>query len=140
MIFAAGVFTGIAAGAMVDAMANSLIQHIPDQMGAHFAVVTAIISAPFTFFMSNDAFYYGVLPLLAKAGAAYGIDPALIGRASLLGLPVHLLSPLVPYYLSIGWNGRGKDVGALQRTFLKWACGSTLVMIVVCVLLGIIPL
>ncbi len=140
MIFAAGVFTGILAGTeMVDAMANSLIQHIPDQMGAHFAVITAIISAPFTFFMSNDAFYYGVLPLLAKAGAAYGIDPALIGRASLLGLPVHLLSPLVPStYLLVGMVG--EDFGALQRTFLKWACGSTLVMIVVCVLLGIIPL
>lgn len=140
MIFAAGVFTGILSGTeMVDAMANSLIQHIPEQMGSHFAVITAIISAPFTFFMSNDAFYYGVLPLLAKAGAAYGIDPAMIGRASLLGLPVHLLSPLVPStYLLIGMVG--EDFGALQRTFLKWACGSTLVMIIVCLVFGIIPL
>ncbi|MGE7602341.1 CitMHS family transporter [Peribacillus sp. NPDC097675] len=140
MIFAAGVFTGILSGTeMVDAMANTLIQHIPDAMGSHFAVITAIISAPFTFFMSNDAFYYGVLPLLAKAGAAYGIDPALIGRASLLGLPVHLLSPLVPStYLLVGMVG--EDFGALQRTFLKWACGSTIVMIVVCLFLGIIPL
>lgn len=38
--------------------------------------------------MSNDAFYYGVLPLVAKAAAAYGISPEAIGRASLLGLPV----------------------------------------------------
>jgi citrate-Mg2+:H+ or citrate-Ca2+:H+ symporter, CitMHS family len=140
MVFAAGIFTGILSGTqMVDAMANSIIQYIPDSMGAHFAVITAIISAPFTFFMSNDAFYYGVLPLLAKAGAAYGIDPALIGRASLLGLPVHLLSPLVPStYLLVGMVG--EDFGALQRTFLKWACGSTIVMIVVAVALGIIPL
>ncbi|MGE8080250.1 CitMHS family transporter [Peribacillus loiseleuriae] len=140
MIFAAGIFTGILAGTeMVDAMASSLIQHIPDFMGSHFAVITAVISAPFTFFMSNDAFYYGVLPLLAKAGSAYGIDPALIGRASLLGLPVHLLSPLVPStYLLVGMVGA--DFGALQRSFLKWACGSTVVMIIVAVVLGIIPL
>ncbi|MFL0365831.1 CitMHS family transporter [Pseudobacillus sp. 179-B 2D1 NHS] len=139
MIFAAGVFTGLLSGTgMVDAMANSMIRHIPEGMGSHFAVITAIISAPFTFFMSNDAFYYGVLPLLAKAGAAYGIDPAMIGRASLFGLPVHLLSPLVPStYLLVGMVG--EDFGELQRAFLKWACGSTLVLLIVALLLGIIP-
>ena len=31
---------------MVDAMANSVIHYIPDAMGSHFAVVTAILSAP----------------------------------------------------------------------------------------------
>jgi len=140
MVFAAGIFTGILSGtAMVDAMANSVIHYIPDAMGSHFAVVTAILSAPFTFFMSNDAFYYGVLPLLAKAGAVYGIDPALIGRASLLGMPVHLLSPLVPStYLLVGMVG--EDFGTLQRIFLKWAFGSTIVMMIVCVVLGIFPL
>lgn len=140
MVFAAGIFTGILSGTeMVDAMANSVIQYIPESLGSHFAVITAILSAPFTFFMSNDAFYYGVLPLLAKAGAAYGIDPAMIGRASLLGMPVHLLSPLVPStYLLVGMVG--EDFGSLQRNFLKWACGSTLVMIIVCIVLGIFPL
>ncbi|QCR33492.1 CitMHS family transporter [Lysinibacillus sp. SGAir0095] len=139
MVFAAGIFTGILSGTtIVDAMASSVIQYIPDAMGSHFAVISAILSAPFTFFMSNDAFYYGVLPLLAKAGAVYGIDPALIGRASLLGLPVHLLSPLVPStYLLVGMVG--EDFGKFQRIFLKWAFGSTVVMIVVCLLLGIIP-
>ncbi|MBM7610625.1 CitMHS family citrate-Mg2+:H+ or citrate-Ca2+:H+ symporter [Lysinibacillus composti] len=140
MVFAAGIFTGILSGtSMVDAMANSVIQYIPDALGPRFAVITAILSAPFTFFMSNDAFYYGVLPLLAKAGAVYGIDPAFIGRASLLGMPVHLLSPLVPStYLLVGMVG--EDFGKLQRIFLKWACGSTLVMIIICVVLGIFPL
>lgn len=139
MVFAAGIFTGILTGTeMVDAMANTVIQYIPDSMGSHLAVITAILSAPFTFFMSNDAFYYGVLPLLAEAGAAYGIDPVYIARASLLGMPVHLLSPLVPStFLLVGMVG--EDFGKLQRIFLKWAFGSTLVMIIVCVVLGIFP-
>ncbi|WP_423798605.1 CitMHS family transporter [Neobacillus sp. SAB-20_R2A] len=139
MVFAAGIFTGILTGTkMVDAMATTMISYIPDFLGSHFAVITAIISAPLTFFMSNDAFYYGVLPLLAKAASVYGIDPAFLGRASLLGQPVHLLSPLVPStYLLVGMVG--EDFGDLQRTFLKWACGSTLVMIVVAIVLGIIP-
>ncbi|RLL43888.1 citrate transporter [Oceanobacillus piezotolerans] len=139
MVFAAGIFTGILTGTeMVDAMANALINYIPVSMGSQMAVITGILSAPLTFFMSNDAFYYGVLPILAEAGAAYGIDPVYIGRASLFGMPVHLLSPLVPStLLLVGMVG--EDLGDLQRTFLKWACGSTLVMIIVAALLGIIP-
>ncbi|WP_018664890.1 CitMHS family transporter [Heyndrickxia acidiproducens] len=139
MIFAAGIFTGILSGTkMIDAMANTLIAHVPAALGPHFAVITAIISAPFTFFMSNDAFYYGVLPLIAKAASAYGLDPAVIGRASLLGLPVHLLSPLVPStYLLVGMVGA--EFGDLQRSFLKWACCSSLVMIIVALVIGVIP-
>jgi citrate-Mg2+:H+ or citrate-Ca2+:H+ symporter, CitMHS family len=139
MVFAAGIFTGILSGTkMVDAMANTMISYIPDVLGSHFALITAIISAPLTFFMSNDAFYYGVLPLLAKAASVYGIDPEFIGRASLLGQPVHLLSPLVPStYLLVGMVG--EDFGDLQRTFLKWACGSTLVMMTVAIIMSIIP-
>lgn len=139
MIFAAGIFTGILSGTkMVDAMANTLVTHVPAAWGPHFAVITAVISAPFTFFMSNDAFYYGILPLVAKAAAAYGISPEAIGRASLLGLPVHLLSPLVPStYLLVGMVGA--EFGDLQRAFLKWACASALVMIIVALAIGVIP-
>jgi hypothetical protein len=54
------------------------------------------LSLPGTFFISNDAFYFGMLPILAEAGAHYGVEPMAIARASLMGQPVHLLSPLVP--------------------------------------------
>ncbi|EIT84759.1 citrate/H+ symporter, CitMHS family protein [Fictibacillus macauensis ZFHKF-1] len=140
MVFAAGIFTGILSGTkMIDEIASVIISNVPAGAGSHFALITAILSAPLTFFMSNDAFYYGVLPLLAKAGAGFGIDPAMIGRASLLGLPVHLLSPLVPStYLLVGMVG--EEFGDLQRTFLKWACGSTLVMIIVASVFAIISL
>jgi hypothetical protein len=33
----------------------------------------------------NDAFYFGVVPILAKAAAVYGISAAEIGRASIIG-------------------------------------------------------
>ncbi len=52
-----------------------------------------------TFFMSNDAFYYGMLPVLAESAANYGIDPVEMARASITGQPVHLQSPLVPAIL-----------------------------------------
>ncbi|WP_163531336.1 CitMHS family transporter [Halobacillus ihumii] len=140
LIFAAGIFTGILTGTeMVDAMANSLIAVIPEELGPYFAVITAIASAPFTFFMSNDAFYFGVLPVLAETAATYGLDPVEIGRASLLGLPVHLLSPLVPStYLLVGMAG--VEFGDLQKMMLKWASLATIVMTVVAVLTGVISI
>ncbi|MDO7845431.1 CitMHS family transporter [Hymenobacter sp. M29] len=140
MVFAAGIFTGILGGThMVDAMAQSFVALVPQSLGPHFPVLTGLVSAPLTFFMSNDAFYFGILPFFTKAASAFGISAATMGKASLLGQPVHLLSPLVPStYLLVGLAG--VDIGAHQRFTLKWAGGTVLVMLVTSLLLGIIPL
>ena len=37
-------------------------------LGPHMAIVTGLLSIPFTFFLSNDAFYFGVLPILESGG------------------------------------------------------------------------
>lgn len=96
LVFAAGAFTGILSGTkMVDAMANSLVALIPDALGSYLPIITALTSMPFYFFMSNDAYYFGMLPIIAEAATSYGINPVEIARASLIGQPVHLLSPLV---------------------------------------------
>ena len=140
LIFAAGVFTGILSGTkMVDAMANSVVTLVPPALGPYLAVVTGVLSIPFTFFISNDAFYFGVLPILAKAGEAYGLTAAEMARASLVGQPVHLLSPLVPStFLLAGLCG--VDFGEHQRFTLRWALLSALVMLLGGVILLVIPL
>lgn len=140
LIFAAGVFTGILSGTkMVDAIADSVIRLVPDALGPYLAVVTGVLSVPFTFFISNDAFYFGVLPILAKAGETYGITAAEMARASLIGQPVHLLSPLVPStFLLVGLAG--VDFDDHQRYTLKWALVSALVLLTVGILTTVIPL
>jgi CitMHS family citrate-Mg2+:H+ or citrate-Ca2+:H+ symporter len=140
LIFAAGIFTGILSGTgMVDAMSKSLLAVIPDALGPYLAVITALVSMPFTFFMSNDAFYYGVLPVLAEAASHYGITAAEMGRASIVGQPVHLLSPLVPStYLLVALAGI--EFGDHQRFTLKWAVLVCLCIMVAALLMGIIPL
>jgi CitMHS family citrate-Mg2+:H+ or citrate-Ca2+:H+ symporter len=140
LIFAAGVFTGILSGTkMVDAMANSVVTLVPPALGPYLAIVTGVLSVPFTFFISNDAFYYGVLPILAKAGESYGVTAAEMARASLVGQPVHLLSPLVPStFLLVGLCG--VDFGEHQRFTLRWALVSSLVLLVAGLLLLVIPL
>jgi len=139
LIFAAGVFTGILSGTgMVDAMSKSLLAVIPESFGPYLATITALVSLPFTFFISNDAFYYGVLPVLSEAAGAYGITPAQMARASLIGQPVHLLSPLVPStYLLVGLAG--VEFGDHQKFTLKWAIVVCLAMLAVALGCAVFP-
>lgn len=139
VIFAAGIFTGIFSGTkMVDAIANSVAALVPPSLGAHFAVFTAILSLPFTFFLSNDAFYFGVVPILSQAASAYGITAAEIARASLVGQPVHLLSPLVPStYLLVGLAK--VEFGDHQKFTLKWTVATSLLLLLVNLAIGVIP-
>jgi CitMHS family citrate-Mg2+:H+ or citrate-Ca2+:H+ symporter len=129
LILAAGVFTGVMAGTgMIDAMAKGAMAAVPPGLGPWLGPVTAVLAAPLTFVLSNDAYYFGVLPVIAQTAAQYGISPAQIARASLLAQPIHALSPLVAaIYLVTGLLG--VEVGALQRFSLKWACLLTLVLI-----------
>ncbi|MGO4328560.1 CitMHS family transporter [Cupriavidus sp. 2TAF22] len=140
LIFAAGIFVGILSGTkMVDAIAASVIAAVPPWMGPYMAIVTGVLSVPFTFFISNDAFYFGILPILAKAAAVYGIGAAEIGRASLIGQQVHLLSPLVAStYLLVGLAE--VEFGDHQRYTMLWALSAALVMLIATVVLGVIPL
>jgi len=131
LIFAAGIFTGILGGTgMVEAMSKEVVGVIPPALGPYMAPITALLSMPFTFFISNDAFYFGMLPILAEAGAHYGVEPMAIARASLMGQPVHLLSPLVPStYLLVSLAG--VDLADHQRFTLLPAAAVGIVMTLV---------
>lgn len=139
LIFAAGVFTGILSGTgMVTAMSQSLIAVIPAQAGPYLAPITALVSMPFTFFMSNDAFYFGVLPVVSEAAGAYGVTPVEMARASLIGQPVHLLSPLVPStYLLVGLAG--VEFGEHQKFTMLWAVLICLLLMTAALMLGLFP-
>jgi CitMHS family citrate-Mg2+:H+ or citrate-Ca2+:H+ symporter len=140
LIFAAGIFTGVLFGTkMVDAMTQSILLLVSGSTGPHLPVITAMISIPMTFFISNDAFYFGMLPILTKVAGTYGISAAEMGRAALIGQPVHLLSPLVPStYLLV--NLSQVDFGTHQRFTLLWALVSCLVMLIIGLSTGVIPL
>lgn len=100
MVMAAAVLTGVLTGTgMVEAMSAWLVQIIPSSMGPFLAVITGVLSIPMTFFMSNDAFYFGVLPVLSETAGHYGISAAEMARASITGQPFHMQSPLVPAIL-----------------------------------------
>lgn len=138
MVFAATVFTGVLTGTgMVEHMADWLVGAIPDAMGPHMAVVTGVLSLPLTYFMSNDGFYFGVLPVLAEAGAAHGVSSLEIARASIVGQPLHMSSPLVPaVYVLVGMAK--VEFGDHTRFTVKWAVLTSLVVLAAGILFGII--
>lgn len=140
IFLAAGILAGILSGTgMVDAMSTSFLSLLPETWGPYMAPITALASIPGTFFMSNDAFYYGVLPVLAKAAEVYGITHAEIGRASLIGQPVHLLSPLVAStYLLCGLAG--VEFSDHQKFTMKWAFALSFLIMALSLLFGLFPM
>ncbi|MFD4921964.1 CitMHS family transporter [Streptomyces goshikiensis] len=138
MVFAAAVFTGVLSGTgMVKHMADWLVGAIPEGMGPHMALVTGLLSLPLTYFMSNDGFYFGVLPVLAEAGAAHGVSPLEIARASLVGQALHMSSPLVPaVYVLVGMAK--VEFGDHTRFTVKWAALTCLVVLAAGMVFGII--
>ncbi len=140
LIFAAGIFTGILKGTgMIEAMSQAVLATLPPGLAPHMSLVVAILSLPGTFFLSNDAFYFGMLPVLAEAGAHHGLAPAAMARAALMGQPFHLLSPLVPStWLLVSLAG--VDMGRHQRFTAGWAALLCTVMILAALAFGAFPL
>lgn len=139
MVFAAGAFTGILEGTgMIAAMSNGIVSILPPEVGPALGPITALLSVPGTFFLSNDAYYFGVLPIIADAANAYGITPEEIGRAALLGQPMHGLSPLVAavYLKCVVLN---IELADLQRFALRYVSLLTVVIIAAALITGVVP-
>jgi CitMHS family citrate-Mg2+:H+ or citrate-Ca2+:H+ symporter len=130
LIFAAGIFTGILSGTgMVDAMSKSLLAVIPearplpggDHRDGEHAVHLLHVQRRVLLRRAAGA---------VRAASHYGITPVEMARASIVGQPVHLLSPLVPStYLLVALAGI--EFGDHQRFTLKWA-----VLVCLCIMFG----
>jgi CitMHS family citrate-Mg2+:H+ or citrate-Ca2+:H+ symporter len=139
MVFAAAVLVGVLSGSgMVTAMANGIVAAVPEPLGPWFAVITAGLSMPLTFFLTNDAFYFGILPILTEAAGHYGIAPVAMAQASIIGQPVHMTSPLVPAMLLLISLARVSLADHHKKVIWR-AVVCSLVMLGVAVGLGVIP-
>ena len=142
MVLGAGVLMGILNGpedaGMSNAIAQFLVSVIPESLGRYFAVIIAVISAPGTFLLNNDAFYYGVLPPLAATAEAYGFTSLQIGFAALMGQAFHFLSPLVPFiYLLM--DQTEITLAQYQGYIFRWCVGIFVIFMVMGLALGYLP-
>ena len=142
MVLGAGVLMGVLNGpedaGISNAIAQFLVSVIPESLGRYFAVIIAVISAPGTYLLNNDAFYYGVLPPLAATAQAYGFTDLQIGFAALMGQAFHFLSPLVPFiYLLMDLTEI--SLAEYQGYIFKWCIGIFVIFMGAGLLLGYLP-
>jgi CitMHS family citrate-Mg2+:H+ or citrate-Ca2+:H+ symporter len=141
LVFAAGIFMGILSeSGMATAIAKHLISLIPEQMASHFPIIVSVLSVPLLFISSNDAFYFGIVPVFAETGASYGFTTLQIGLASLCGQAFRLLSPTVA---SIYVLLQMTEVNMVewQIKTAKWSIGLFVIYIgMLYFVLGVIPL
>ncbi|GAJ98948.1 CitMHS family transporter [Geomicrobium sp. JCM 19055] len=140
IIFAAGIFTGILTGTgMIDAMALALVSVVPDGIGGSMPALVALISVPLSLVFNPDAYYFGVMPILAQSAEMYGVPAIEIAQASVLGqMTVGFpLSPLTAStFLLIGLAQ--VELADHQRFMFKWAFLTTIVMAIFAILTGVI--
>jgi CitMHS family citrate-Mg2+:H+ or citrate-Ca2+:H+ symporter len=142
MIFAAGIFTGVLTGTkMIQAMSQTLVSMIPASLGSTIPIVVAVTSMPLSLVFTPDAYYFGVLPIISQTASAFGIEPAIIGRAAVLGQMTtgFPLSPLTAStFILIGLCK--VELGDHQRFIFWWAFSTTIVMTIFCLATGVLPL
>ena len=143
MVLGAGVLMGVLNGpedaGMSNAIAQFLVSVIPESLGRYFAVIIAIVSAPGTYLLNNDAFYYGVLPPLAATAEAYGFTNLQIGFAALMGQAFHFLSPLVPFiYLLM--DKTEITLAEYQGYIFRWCIGIFVIFMAMGLFMGYLPI
>lgn len=141
VLFAAGVFMGIMKDSgMLTAMAEGLVNLMPEAIAPHLALLLGVTSMPLSLMFDPDSFYYAVLPVLAHAGQVVGISALAMARAAIcgqitVGFPI---SPLTPStFLLTGLSG--VDLGDHQKHSFIWLWIVSLVIVVVAVMMGQIP-
>lgn len=142
ILFAAGCFTGILKGTgMIDAMALTVEQILPEQVGRQLPLLTGLVSMPASLLFDPDSFYFGILPLLASTAETFQVSGIEVGQAAIMGQMTtgFAVSPLTgSTFLLIGLAG--VDLGEHQMKTIPWAFLVTLIILILSILIGVISI
>lgn len=141
ILLAAGAFTGIMKGTgMITAMAKVAVSFIPQALAHHIPFVIGLISMPLSLIFDPDSYYLGVLPVIAEVAKMLGVQPIAVAQASLMGqmtvgFPVSPLTPAT--FLIVGLTGI--ELGEHQKFSIPFLWASTIIMTIVCAIIGVFP-
>ncbi|WP_028695088.1 CitMHS family transporter [Pseudomonas cremoricolorata] len=139
IIMAAGCFLGIFNGSgMAGAVANSIAGMIPESMGSHTALMFAFLGAIACYALPVDAYYFGILPVVAPIAYQFGITPTEIGIASFMGQALRYASPTVAW-LFLLMNRTEMTFGQYQKEFFKWSLPMFAIFIITAIVTGELP-
>lgn len=140
MIISSGFFMGILNGSgMAAAIATSLGNLVPPGMGNLIPILTAVLGIPGLIFLSSDGYYFGILPVLAKVAADFGVSATTMGVAAMIPLATYYATPLVAW-IFILCDRTEVEFGDYQKAILLAGLPAFVIYIIVFVLTGQIPL
>ena len=119
MIIASGFFMGILNGSgMTTGIAGFLGQIVPASSSNLLPLFAAVVGIPGLIFLGPDAYYFGVLPVLATLAAEYGISAVTMGVAGMMPLATFYATPLTAW-LFILCERCEVEFGDYQKTVFK---------------------
>jgi citrate-Mg2+:H+ or citrate-Ca2+:H+ symporter, CitMHS family len=142
ILLAAGAFTGIMKeSGMLAAMAKAAVAAVPRGAGPHLPVFLGVLSMPLSLLFDPDSFYFGVLPVLAETGRAFGIPSVQMAQAALLGqmttgFPVSPLTPAT--FLIVGLAG--VELREHQKFAFPFLFAASLLMTAVAIVAGVLAI
>lgn len=139
IIIAAGCFLGILNGSgMAKAIAVNIGSLIPPSLGSHTALIFAFVGAIACYALPVDAYYFGVLPVVAPIAYQYGITPTQIGMAAFMGQALRYASPTVAW-LFLLMDRTEMSFGDYTKEFFKWATPMFFLFVITAILIGVLP-
>ena len=141
VMLASGVLVGVMSGTgMLAEMANVIVSLIPESFRRFYGVIVGVISIPLSFSLGADGFYYGLSPLFLEVCTSYGFSALSLASIMMLARDaVGCITPVSPVtYLAPGLLG--KDLTVFIKFCLKYLLLYFAIELVLCILLGILPI
>ena len=139
VIIAAAVFLGVLnQSGMLESIALSMLQIIPDTVGQYLHVIVGVLGVPLDMLTSTDAYYFSVLPVVEATASQFGVAATSTAYALVVGNVIGtFVSPFAPaVWLAMGLAEA--DIGKHIRYsfFIMW--GFSVALLLVAILMGIV--
>jgi citrate-Mg2+:H+ or citrate-Ca2+:H+ symporter, CitMHS family len=140
MILGSGFFMGILNGSgMGAAIATSLGSLVPTGMGNLLPIFTAILGIPGLIFLSSDGYYFGILPVLAKVAAGFGVPAIAMGVGAMIPLATYYATPLIAWiYILV--DRTEVEFADYQKAILAVGLPAFVIYVLTFIFTGAIPL
>lgn len=138
-LLAAGVLIGVFdKSGIMKLMAHLILDVMPHSLGGYLVILVGILAAPMALIFCTDSYFYGILPIVASVGEAFGIDAVTLGIAMVVCRNcATFISPVVPATL-LGCGLAGVSIKDHIRNAFFWVWGISVVCLFSGIILGII--
>ncbi|HJG47989.1 MAG TPA: hypothetical protein K8U70_03755 [Facklamia tabacinasalis] len=138
-LFAVGIFIGVIEGSgMVEAMATTIINALPEFIAPHTHWFLALFSVPLMMVLGTDAFYFALLPIVIGIVEPFGISASTVAATFLItGTYGTYISPTVAANY-VGVSLAGTTIGEHIKANLPIMWAASIITLIAATLLGVV--